>query len=242
LSSAPALDRAPEHPAATAASLPLIAEDLRHAYQQGQPPVVDLGRLEVAPGATVALTGPSDSGKTTLAYLLTGIEPVRQSAVRWGGTDLARLSESTRDAWRRRHVGFVFQDFHLVPGLSILRNVLVSCYFDRLLRPDPVLVERAGALLDAFAVPTAGRGVGDLSRGKQQRVAVARALLRRPPVVVADEPTASLDATSGGRVIELLEGAGSAGATLLAVTHDPDLIAAVETVHRLERDRLDRVR
>jgi putative ABC transport system ATP-binding protein len=242
LSSAPTLDRAPEQPAAAAASLPLVAEGLRHAYQPGQPPVVDLDRLEVAPGAMAALTGPSGSGKTTLAYLLTGIEPVRQGAVRWGGTDLAQLPESARDAWRRRHVGFVFQDFHLVPGLSILRNVLVSCYFDQL-RPDPALAERAGALLDAFAVPTAGRGVGDLSRGEQQRVAVARALLRRPPVVVADEPTASLDAASGARVIELLlEGARSAGATVLAVTHDPDLIGAVETVYRLERGRLDRVR
>jgi putative ABC transport system ATP-binding protein len=240
--SALALAPRPTSTAVATASLPLVAEGLRHAYQPGQPPVVDLDRLEVAPGVTVALTGPSGSGKTTLAYLLTGIEPVRQGAVRWGGTDLARLGEGERDTWRRRHVGFVFQDFHLVPGLSILRNVLVSCYFDRL-RPDPALVERAGALLDAFAVPTAGRQVGDLSRGEQQRVAVARALLRRPPVVVADEPTASLDAASGGRVVELLvRGVREVGATLLAVTHDPALIAAVDAVHHLEHGRLDRVR
>ena len=238
--SAPVLAPRPA-PAATA-SLPLVAEELRHAYQPGQPPVVDLDRLEIAPGATVALTGPSGSGKTTLAYLLTGIEPVRQGTVRWGGTDLARLGEGARDAWRRRHVGFVFQDFHLVPGLSILNNVLVSCYFDGL-RPDPALAGRAAALLDAFAVPTARRRVGDLSRGEQQRVAVARALLRRPPVVVADEPTASLDAASGGRVVELLaQGVREVGATLLAVTHDPALIAAVDAVHHLEHGRLDRVR
>jgi putative ABC transport system ATP-binding protein len=228
--------------AVATASLPLVAEGLRHAYQPGQPPVVDLDRLEIAPGATVALTGPSGSGKTTLAYLLTGIEPVRQGAVRWGETDLARLPERARDAWRLRHVGFVFQDFHLVPGLSILRNVLVSCYFDGW-HPDPALAEHAAALLDAFAVPTARRRVVELSRGEQQRVAVARALLRRPPVVVADEPTASLDAASGGRVIELLvRGVREVGATLLAVTHDPALIAAVEAVHHLEHGRLDRVR
>ena len=162
--------------------------------------------------------------------------------MRWGETDLARLGEGARDAWRRRNVGFVFQDFHLVPGLSILNNVLVSCYFDGL-RPDPAVAERAAALLDAFAVPTARRRVVDLSRGEQQRVAVARALLRRPPVVVADEPTASLDAATGEQVIELLvQGAREVGATLLAVTHDAALIAAVDAVHHLEHGRLDRVR
>lgn len=204
--------------------------------------MVELTSLDVPPGSTLALTGPSGSGKTTLAYLLTGIEPVRQSTVHWGDTDLAALSEGERDVWRRHHVGFVFQDFHLVPGLSILDNVLVSCWFDAL-RPDPTLVERAKALLAAFAVPTTHRGVADLSRGEQQRVAVARALLRRPPVLVADEPTASLDAASGDRVIELLlEGARATGATLLAVTHDPALVAAVGTVYHLEHGRLDLLR
>ncbi len=229
-------------PTATAATLRLVAQGLRHAYQPDQPPVVDLDRLVVEPGTTVALTGPSGSGKTTLAYLLTGIEPVRAGSVRWGGTDLARLGEGQRDAWRRRHVGFVFQDFHLVPGLSIAGNVLVSCCFDGL-RPDPALVARAGELLDAFAVPTAGRRLGDLSRGEQQRVALARALLRRPPILVADEPTASLDAGSGARVIELLlQAVRGCGATLLAVTHDPALIAAMEVVHHLEHGRLERRR
>jgi putative ABC transport system ATP-binding protein len=223
-------------------SLPHAAEDLHHAYQPDQPPVVELASLAVPPGATLALTGPSGSGKTTLAYLLTGIEPVRQGAVRWGDTDLATLSESERDAWRRRHVGFVFQDFHLVPGLSILDNVLVSCWFEGW-RPEAALVERSKGLLDAFAVPTAGRHVADLSRGEQQRVAVARALLRQPPVLVADEPTASLDAGSGDRVIELLvDGARSTGATLLAVTHDPALVAVVGSVYHLEHGRLEQVR
>ncbi|MFZ1428634.1 MAG: ABC transporter ATP-binding protein [Geminicoccaceae bacterium] len=223
-------------------TLSLDARDLRHAYQADQPPVVELDGLTVLPGTMLALTGPSGSGKTTLAYLLTGIEPVRHGEVRWGETDLATLSEGRRDTWRRQHVGFVFQDFHLVPGLSILDNVLVSCWFDHW-RPTSDLAERARELLDAFAVPTARRRVADLSRGEQQRVAVARALLHRPAVLVADEPTASLDAASAETVIRLLvDGARTAGATLLAVTHDPALIAAMDSVHHLEHGRLERLR
>jgi putative ABC transport system ATP-binding protein len=127
--------------------------------------------------------------------------------------------------------------------LSVRDNVLVSCWFDAW-RAEPALVERAGTLLDRCAVPTAGRRrVTDLSRGEQQRVAVARALLRRPPLVIVDEPTASLDAASGERVIALLtQGVREAGATLLAVTHDPALIAAMGTVYHLEHGRLDQLR
>lgn len=205
--------------------------------------MVAVGRLAVSPGRAVALTGASGSGKTTLLYLLTGIEAVRSGAVRWGGTDLARLGEAARDRWRRERVGFVFQDFHLVPGLSIERNVLVGCYFDRL-GPTAAQAARARGLLEAFAVPTGGgRRVTDLSRGEQQRVAVARALLREPRILVADEPTASLDAAAGARVVEILLGAARAGgATFLAVTHDPALVEAVDEVHGLERGRLARVR
>jgi putative ABC transport system ATP-binding protein len=216
----------------------LIATGLRHAYQADHPPVVALDRLELPAGATVALTGPSGSGKTTLAYLLTGIERVQQGSVRWGETDLAELTERAGDAWRLARVGFVFQDFHLVPGLSILANVLVTCWFDRW-RPPPTLVDRAEELLDRFAVPRSGREVTDLSRGEQQRVAIARALLRDPGIVVADEPTASLDAKNGAAVIALLlERVRASGATFLAVTHDPALIEAVGAELRLDHGRL----
>jgi putative ABC transport system ATP-binding protein len=174
--------------------------------------------------------------------LLTGIERVQEGVVRWGGIDLAGLTERDRDAWRLEHVGLVFQDFHLVPGLSILANVLVTGWFDRW-RPEPALVARAQALLDGFSVPTAGREVTDLSRGEQQRVAIARALLREPVIVVADEPTASLDATGGALVIELLLARVRAtGATILAVTHDPALIEACAVELHLEHGRLDRRR
>jgi putative ABC transport system ATP-binding protein len=216
----------------------LTVQGLVHRFQNDAPPVVDIDRLTIAPGRTVAITGASGSGKTTLAYLITGIEPVRHGSVRWGDTELAGMREAARDRWRRRHVGFVFQEFHLVPGLSIERNVVISAYFEAL-KPSAGFTERARALLDAFGVPREHRRVTDLSRGEQQRVAVARALVRSPGLIVADEPTASLDAANGQQVIDLLLAhAREHGATLLAVTHDAALIEAADEVHRLDRGRL----
>ncbi len=98
-------------PAAASAPLPLRVAGLRHAYQHGSPPAVEIDALDVPAGTTVALTGPSGFGRTTLAYLLSGIERVRDGSVRLGSTDLATLSESARERWRRRHAGFVFQGF-----------------------------------------------------------------------------------------------------------------------------------
>ena len=216
----------------------LSVAGLLHAYRPGQPPAVEIDRLDLPAGATVALTGASGSGKTTLAHLVTGIERVQRGSVRWDDIDLATLPERSRDAWRRHRVGLVFQDFHLISGLSILANVLVSCWFERW-RPRPGDTARAEQLLDRFAVTQHTRDVSELSRGEQQRVALARALLRAPRIVVADEPTASLDATSGAAVITLLlDQVRSAGATLIAITHDPALIEAVGIHLRLDHGRL----
>jgi putative ABC transport system ATP-binding protein len=216
----------------------LRVEGLVHRFHKDAAPAVDIDWLEIASGRMVAITGASGSGKTTLAYLLTGIEPVQKGSVKWGDVELAGMREATRDRWRRQRVGFVFQDFHLVPGLSIERNVLISAYFEAL-RASAALAERGRALLDAFAVPRQHRRIVDLSRGEQQRVAVARALVRSPGLIIADEPTASLDATSGRQVIDLLlDHVRRQGATLLAVTHDSALIEAVDQVYKLERGRL----
>ena len=221
--------------------LPLEVAGLCHRYQPGQPFVVAIDRLSVPARTAMALTGPSGSGKTTLAYLLSGIERVSEGQVRWGGVDLAQLSEAERDRWRCRNAGFVFQDFHLIGGLSILENVLVSTWFDGW-RAGPGPRARAAELLARFAVPVTGRRVEDLSRGEQQRVAIARALFRAPAVLFADEPTASLDAASGAAVIELLLAeTRRAGATLVAVTHDPALVAAVDATYRLDHGRLERI-
>jgi len=222
----------------SSAGLALEARDIRLDYPMLTAPVLDIPSLSIAAGEQVAITGPSGSGKTSLAYVLTGIERAGRGEIRWGDLDLAGLPERERDRWRRHHVGFVFQDFHLVPGLDALSNVLVTCWFERLRAPGGLL-ERARALLDRFGVPRAKRDVLTMSRGEQQRVAIARALLHRPALLVADEPTASLDSGNGAQVIDLLSDAAvDGGSTLIVVTHDPAFIARLPRVLRLEGGRL----
>jgi len=200
--------------------------------------VLDIDRMEIEPGAVVGITGPSGSGKTSLLYALTGIEKPDRGSIRWGDTDITRLSERARDGWRRDNVGFVFQDFHLIPGMSPLMNVLLPRTFDGLFI-GPAMRRRAHELLELVRAPSSRTSVALLSRGEQQRVGIARALLNRPGLIAADEPTASLDADNGRIVIDLLLGQAQAtGATLVIVTHDPALLARLQRVYHLRGGKL----
>lgn len=186
-------------------------------------PALELPRLDVGAGERVGVTGPSGAGKSTFINVVTGLERPTSGAIRWGGEDIARLPEARRDRWRARHVGLVMQDFHLFPGLSALENVLLPARF-RHVRLPARMRGRAADLLAEVGIDAGRREIGTFSRGEMQRVAIARALLGSPGVIVADEPTASLDAASGAAVAELLTGlARAAGATLIVVTHDPAL-------------------
>jgi len=200
--------------------------------------VLDIERLDIEPGASVALTGPSGAGKTSLLYVLTGIERPQSGRVAWDGTDLASLSERGRDRWRRQNVGFIFQDFHLFEGMSPLQNILVPASFDAM-SPPASLRQRALALLERVGVPPERRGIETLSRGERQRVAIARALVMAPRLLVADEPTASLDAAAGAMVIDLLlEIRRDHPCTFLTVTHDMALAARCDRRLRLEAGRI----
>jgi len=200
--------------------------------------VLDIPFFRVAAGETVGITGPSGSGKTSLLYVLTGIERPRVGAVRWGGMDLASLSQGRLDRWRRHTVGFVFQEFHLFPGLTALDNVLVPATFDHVAVPG-WLRRRAVSLLADVGLADRGVPAARLSRGEMQRVALARALLSEPGVVVADEPTASLDAESAAIVADLLlSTCRAAEATLLVVSHDERLLDRLDAVRRLQGGRL----
>jgi putative ABC transport system ATP-binding protein len=197
--------------------------------------VVDVPALIAEPGTLTALTGASGSGKSSLLYLLSGLLVPSAGSVRWGSIDLAALGESGRDAWRRATAGFVFQNFHLVEEMSPIDNVLLPAWFSAI--GGGGWRKRAADLLDRLGVPARG-SVSLLSRGEQQRVAIARALLFDPPVVLADEPTASLDANSGAQVAHILRAlAADDGKTVIVATHDPALRARATAVVTLDHGR-----
>lgn len=197
---------------------------------------------EVAPGEVVAVTGRSGSGKSTLLHLAAGIDAPSSGEVLLLGRALGSLSDAERTRLRRDRVGLVFQFFHLLPHLSALENVLV-----------PALVAgdasgpsdaRARALLAEVGLAgRAGDPVQKLSGGEMQRVALCRALLRRPRLLLADEPTGNLDEETGRAVLELLLGlARGEGSAVLYVTHSAELAAAADAVWTMHSGVVERTR
>jgi putative ABC transport system ATP-binding protein len=221
--------------------LGLTTHDLRLSYPLPGGDVLqvlNIPQLDIPAGSAVGITGPSGSGKTSLLYVLVGLERPQQGTVSWGETEITRLPEAARDRWRRRSVGFVFQDFHLFPGMSALQNVLLPTAFDHFLVPEDAN-RRARTLLHRVGLENGRGALEKLSRGEMQRVAVARALLFAPAVVVADEPTASLDSENGRTVGDLLlEMCRQSGSTLVVVSHDPDLLGRLDAIHTLVGGRL----
>ncbi|WP_135257582.1 ABC transporter ATP-binding protein [Thermus caldilimi] len=217
----------------------LRAENLAKRYRQGDREVVALEGFTYAfpPGAT-AVVGPSGSGKTTLLNLLAGFDLPTEGGVYMEETPLHRLSEDARAEVRLRHMGFVFQQWNLIPTLTAWENVA----FPLLLAGLPPkarkeralgLLERVGLLARAHHLPSR------LSGGEQQRVALARALALNPPVLFADEPTGNLDAESREQVASLLFEAGRER-TLILVTHDLELASRAERILYLKGGRLVR--
>jgi putative ABC transport system ATP-binding protein len=191
--------------------------------------------LELFPGEWLALVGPSGCGKSTLLNLLSGIDTPDAGTVEVGGLELARSSESQRTLLRRRGIGIVFQSFHLVAHLTVEENVALPLALDRRRDPDRVagLLERVGLSARASHFPS------ELSGGEQQRTALARALVHRPKLVLADEPTGNLDSASGARVLELLDELRRAdGSALVIATHDGRLAARADRLVRLADGRI----
>ncbi|MGA2069511.1 MAG: ABC transporter ATP-binding protein [Thermoguttaceae bacterium] len=185
---------------------------------RGSPPVVALDgvSLALAPGEFVAVRGPSGSGKSTLLLAAGGLLAPTGGLVAFEGQDLYGLSPAARARWRARHVGFVFQQFYLIPYLSVLDNVLAPALAWRL--PEPR--RRAAELLDRFSLADRAAHVpAELSVGQQQRTALARALLHRPRLLLCDEPTGNLDDQSAEVVLECLSEFQRDGGAVLLVTH-----------------------
>ncbi|MDB5460272.1 MAG: ABC-type transport system ATPase component [Caulobacteraceae bacterium] len=204
----------------------LVVSGLTAAY--GGRPVARLAGLTLAPGQAALILGPSGSGKTSLLLAMAGLVDIHAGGVRIGDTDIGALSLAQRDRYRGRNIGLVFQDIHLIPGLSTLDNLLLAPYAAGL----PQDVRRALALLEQLGLgDKAARPAQTLSRGQAQRAAIARAMLMQPKLILADEPTASLDDDACRVVGDLLTSAAAeTGAMLLIATHDHRLKARIPTV------------
>ena len=183
--------------------------------------------FQLEAGQQRAIRGESGLGKTTLMHIIAGILEPDSGCVTVGGTQVTGLSEARRDRLRAERIGYVFQTFNLLQGLSALENVRLGLAFGKGAEPGAAMaaLERVGLADRAHHLPR------QLSTGQQQRVAVARALANRPCLILADEPTGNLDAARGRRIVQLLRDSASAlGSALLVVSHDPDVLAAFDPV------------
>ncbi len=198
----------------------------------GQPVLLDIPAFRLEPGETLFLKGPSGSGKTTLLGLLGGVQKASQGTIRLLGQELSELGSGARDRFRVDHTGYIFQQFNLLPFLSVRENVELPCHFSKLRASRAS--QRHGSVARAAQTLLAHLGLKDpallerradsLSIGQQQRVAAARALIGQPELVIADEPTSALDADAREAFIQLLFAeCREAGASLLFVSHDQSL-------------------
>ncbi len=209
---------------------PVISiNDLRFRWSNTTPIVLDIDALQIQQGERVFIAGPSGSGKSTLLSLLAGVVTPQQGEIFVLGQRIDQLSSVKRDHVRSDHIGFIFQMFNLIPYLSVVENVTLPCQFSR--RRKTQVLNRASSLqeealrllahLDMAEPELLNRPVTDLSVGQQQRVAAARALIGAPEIVIADEPTSSLDADLREAFVKLLfQECRQGGSTLVFVSHD----------------------
>ncbi len=196
------------------------AKELSKIYGTGESHVtaLDHASLEIMPGDFVSIMGPSGSGKSTLLHLLSGLDHPTSGSLTYDGRDIYSFRDKELSAFRRRCIGFIFQQFNLLPVLTARENIIMPLLLDKK-QPDNAYLDQLTKLL----------GIGDrlthlpheLSGGQQQRVAIARALAAQPEIIFADEPTGNLDSKSGGEVIDMLESIQKElGKTLVIITHD----------------------
>lgn len=210
----------------------LDISNLQFRWPNSQRNLLDIPRLVIAKGEKVFIKGSSGSGKTTLLSLIGGINTPQQGSIKLLEKDIVVISQSQRDHFRADHVGFIFQLFNLVPYLSVIDNIVLVCKFsihraNRALQSSSSLEEEAIRLLDHLQLndkTIIEKPVAELSVGQQQRVATARALIGSPEIIIADEPTSSLDSDVRKNFLQLLmQQCEACGSTLLFVSHDSSL-------------------
>ena len=198
---------------------------------------LDRVTFDVEPGEWIAVMGPSGSGKTTLLNILGGLDRPSEGEIRIGGRDVAHLSAQEMNRYRAEKVGFVFQQFHLVPYLKVVENVMLAQYFhscaDEQEATDALQQVGLGERLEFYP--------GQLSGGEQQRVCVARALINQPELILADEPTGNLDEVNEALILGLLAELQRKGNTIIMVTHDPEVGRLADRRIELHHGRLREV-
>ena len=199
--------------------------------------ILDDVSLAIPEKQTVAIVGPSGSGKSSLLGLVAGLDRPSSGSIIVAGADITRMPEGRLARYRRTHIGYIFQSFHLIPTLTALENVSVPLD----LSGAPAADRRAAELLEAVGLESRLHHYPvQLSGGEQQRVAVARAFACRPPILLADEPTGNLDSTTGGNVMSLLlDLHRNQGTTLVLVTHDDAIAASMQRIVRLRDGRVE---
>ncbi|WP_353474501.1 ATP-binding cassette domain-containing protein [Salipiger sp. H15] len=210
-------------------SLPLSITGLTVRSPRGRV-LLELPALSAGPGALIGIRGASGAGKSTLLYALAGLLDRAEGAVRWGGTDLLSLSAERRARFRAATIGMIFQDFMLFEELDALDNAALTALF-RPRAERAALRARARERLAALGLTDTGRRVTSFSGGERQRVAIARAMAAEAPVLLADEPTASLDRANADRLVDdLVTLVRTQGTTLVAVSHDAALLERMDRV------------
>ena len=202
----------------------LVGVSREYTSRSGVVRALDDASFTIAAGEWVAITGPSGSGKSTLVNLLGCLDTPTSGKLTIDGEEIHAMSSTELDRFRADKIGFVFQQFHLIPYLSALENVMLAQYFHSMTNAAD-----ARAALDRVGLgPRADHLPSELSGGEQQRVCIARALINDPPILLADEPTGNLDAANQKIVADILRQLHAAGHTIVMVTHDPEMAALAQ--------------
>jgi putative ABC transport system ATP-binding protein len=221
---------APTAPPAVGPAL-IEARDLTRIWGKGNAAQIGVSGVDltIRRGEVVAVIGPSGSGKSTLGALLAGIDRPTSGSLVVDGTRIDRMKTDQLAAWRGRHVGIVFQDFHLLPTLTAAENVELAIELSGSGAGRRLRKSASRAALDRVGLGTHARKLpAQMSGGEQQRVGIARAMVTQPPLIVADEPTGALDQANGHAVFELLTGLAKTGTTVVFITHDLALADAAD--------------
>ncbi len=204
------------------------AKELSKIYGSGDNQVIalDKANLEIAANDFISIMGPSGSGKSTLLHLLSGLDKPTSGNLIYDGRDIYRFTDRELSAFRRQRIGFIFQQFNLLPVLTAKENIIMPLLLDKK-QPDERYLKQLTDLLGISS--RLSHLPHELSGGQQQRVAIARALIAQPDIIFADEPTGNLDSKSGGEVIEILKDIRiKMGKTLVIITHDSNIAGMAE--------------